>query len=255
MKIYPNADNINQHNCDFQLVHVGDDDESIHGATNFKKNTVNDSDQMSYESDTSKENSNHEDQHSYRSPEYQEQQDSIGSPEDHEEQQQENLNDDDEEEEEKEREEEEASVYATHAVFENDRHSVFEDDDEIVDGAYLSNELTTLVNSWYNKLRRIPFNLRIVYILLLLVFTQLSFVEYRLYMLSRQTEIHHHQSSESFSDDLEVCCPSVPLVPAVPTVTSVPTVPNSRNGKNKNHGQHTRHQRSNGRHKKVHHRR
>ena len=245
MKIDPNADNINQSNCDFQLVHVGDDDESIHGATNFfKKNTVNDSDQMSYESDTSKENLNHEDQHSHRSPEYQEQQDSIGSPEDHEEQQQKNWNVD----EEKKKEEEEASVYsnnATHAVFENDRHSVFEDDDEMIDGAYLSNELTTLVNSWYNNFRRIPFNLRIVYILLFLVFTQLSFVEYRLYMLSRQTEIN--QSSESFSDDLEVCRPSVPLVPDVPSV--------SRNGKNKNHGQNTRHQRSNGRHTKVHHRR
>lgn len=222
MKIDPNADNINQHNCDFQLVHVGDDDESIHGGTNFfKKNMVNNLNQL----DISKENLNHEDQHSHRSPEYQEQQDSIGSPEDHEEQQQKNWNVD----EEKKKEEEEASVYsnnATHAVFENDRHSVFEDDDEMIDGAYLSNELTTLVNSWYNNFRRIPFNLRIVYILLFLVFTQLSFVEYRLYMLSRQTEIN--QSSESFSDDIEVCRPSVP------SVHSVPTGPNgSRNGRTK----------------------
>jgi len=239
MKVYPKTDNLNENNCDFQLVHVGDDDESIHGATNFKKNTVNDLDQMSYESDTSKENSNHEDQHSDRSPE---------DHEDHEDQQQENLNDDEDEEEEEKEEKEEASVYSNnaHAVFENDRHSVFENDDEIIDGAYLANELTTLVNSWYNNFRRIPFNLRIVYILLFVVFTQLSFVEYRLYILSRQTEIHH-QSSESFSNDLEVCRPSVPSVPTVPSV--------SRNGKHKNHGQHTRHQRSNGRHKKVHHRR
>jgi len=221
MKVYPNTDNLNENNCDFQLVHVGEDDESIHGATNFKKNTVNDSDQMS--------------------------QDSEKFPEDHEEQQQEKLNVD---------EEEEASVYSnndTHAVFENDTNSLFEDDDDMIDGAYLANELTTLVNSWYNNFRRIPFNLRIVYILLLVVFTQLSFVEYRLYMLSRQTEIHHHQSSESFGDDLEVCHPSVPLVPDVPSVPTVPSV--SRNGKNKNHGQNTRHQRSNGHHKKVHHRR
>ena len=244
MKVNPKTDNINENNCDFQLVHVGNDDESIHGATNFKKNTVNDLNQMLYESESFKDDLNHEDQHSdgyhedqhsvgyhedqhsdgYHEDEEQ-QQDSERFSEDHEEQQQENLNVDGEEE---------ASVYDTHAVF--------EDDDNMIDGAYLANELTSLVSTWYSNFRRIPFNLRIVYILLFLVFTQLSFVEYRLYMLSRQTEMQIlNQSFESFSDDLEEVCR--PLLLSGPTVSSVPTVPNGSKKK-----QNTRHQRSNSRH-------
>lgn len=169
----PNTDNINQNTGDYYLVFYGNDDESVHGGTTFENLHANK--YSRYELDQSRSDQDESNSDSEESKADQENSDQEKFKADQKHLDQEESNTDE-------------SIADQNKL---DRSIRFdeEDDDVIVDGAYLSNELQILVGCWYNDFKRVPLKWRLVYMLLLIFFTRLCFLEYRVYNLSRQTKM------------------------------------------------------------------
>ena len=190
----PNSDNINQNTGDYYLVFHGNDDESVHGGTTFENLYANK--YSSYElnqtrSDQDESNSDSEESNSEESKADQENSDQDESNSEESKADQENSDQDESNTDESIADQENLD-HQDGSSYENnlDRSIRFdEEDDVIVDGAYLSNELQILVGCWYNDFKRVPLKWRLVYILLLIFFTRLCFLEYRVYNLSRQTKM------------------------------------------------------------------
>ena len=194
----PNTDNINQNTGDYYLVFHGNDDESVHGRNTFENLYANN--YSSYElnqtrsdqDESNSEESNSEESNSEESKADQKNSDQEESKADQENSNQEQSNTD-ESIADQENLDQDSSSYEN-KVDRSIRFDEEDDDDVIVDGAYLSNELQILVGCWYNDFKRVPLKWRLVYILLLIFFTRLCFLEYRVYNLSRQTKM-----------DMDVC--------------------------------------------------
>ena len=163
----PNTDNSNQNTGDYYLVFHGNDDESVHGGTTFA-NKYSRYELNQTRSDQDESNSDSDESNSEESNADQENLDQEESNTDESIADQENLDS---------------------SSYENKLDRSIRFDEEIVDGAYLSNELQILVGCWYNDFKRVPLKWRLVYILLLIFFTRLCFLEYRVYNLSRQTKM------------------------------------------------------------------
>lgn len=170
----PNTDNINQNTGDYYLVFHGNDDQSVHGGTTFENPYANK--YSSYELNQTRSDQDESNSDSEESKADQENSDQEESNTDESIADQENLDRQD------------SSSYENN-LDRSIRFDEEDDDDVIVDGAYLSNELQILVGCWYNDFKRVPLKWRLVYMLLLIFFTRLCFLEYRVYNLSRQTKM------------------------------------------------------------------